>query len=68
MAGNAALIGAALLLGLACLASACVALRLLVPDPRQQARLRAERIERLFRDEGAGEGAGEGDGEMADPV
>ena len=55
MVNNAALIGAVALLGLVCLASACVVLRLLVPDARQRARMRAERIERLFRDEVPGE-------------
>lgn len=55
MAYNAALIAAVALVALACLGSAVVALRLLVPDPQQRARLRAERIERLFRDEGPSE-------------
>jgi hypothetical protein len=52
---DGALVAAVVLLSVVCLASACTVLRLLVPDPQQRARLRAERIERLFRDEGASE-------------
>jgi|TARA_Y100000389_G_C17191198_1_gene378935 hypothetical protein len=52
---DGALVAAVVLLSVVCLTSACTVLRLLVPDPQQRARLRAERIERLFRDEGASE-------------
>jgi hypothetical protein len=52
---DGALVAAVVLLSVVCLASACTVLRLLVPDPQQRVRLRAERIERLFRDEGASE-------------
>tara|TARA_B100001121_G_scaffold96927_1_gene85759 strand:- start:416 stop:598 length:183 start_codon:yes stop_codon:yes gene_type:complete len=55
MEDNPALIAAVVLLAIVCVASACTVLRLLVPDPRQRARMRAERIERLFRDEAPGE-------------
>tara|TARA_B100001057_G_scaffold499665_1_gene611193 strand:+ start:2033 stop:2215 length:183 start_codon:yes stop_codon:yes gene_type:complete len=52
---NAALIVAVVVLALACLLSAVALLQLLVLDRRQQARLRVERIERLFRNEGQSE-------------
>ena len=51
MADAPALISAVALLALVCLVSACTAVRLLVPNAQQRARLRAERIERLFRDD-----------------
>ena len=54
---NVALIAATVLLAVVCLVSARIVLRLLVPNAQQRARLRAERIERLFRDEGSGETA-----------
>ena len=52
---DGAVIAAVVLLSVVCLTSAYIVLRLLIPDPRQRARLRAERIERLFRDEGTSE-------------
>tara|TARA_B100000902_G_scaffold163167_1_gene158376 strand:+ start:331 stop:507 length:177 start_codon:yes stop_codon:yes gene_type:complete len=52
---DGAVIAAVVLLSVVCLTSAYTVLRLLIPDPRQRARLRAERIERLFRDEGTSE-------------
>ena len=58
MAPSAALVAAVAVLALACLLSALATLRLLVPDRRQRARLRAERIERRFREEGSSETAG----------
>lgn len=56
MAGNAALISAVALLAVVFLVSAFFVFRLLVPDRRERARLQAERIERLFRDELPSEG------------
>ena len=50
MEDNPALIAAVVLLAIVCVASACTVLRLLVPDPRQRARMRAER-EREAADE-----------------
>lgn len=58
MAPSAALVAAVAVLALACLLSALATLRLLVPNRQQRARLRAERIERLFREEGSSETAG----------
>lgn len=55
MTDHAALIAAIALLAVVSLVAAATALRLLLPDAREQARLRAERIEQLFRDEGASE-------------
>ena len=52
---DGAVIAAVVLLSVVCLTSAYTVLRLLIPDSRQRARLRAERIERLFRDEGTSE-------------
>ena len=57
MAGSSALIAAIVLLAVVALVAAVTALRLLLPDARERARMRAERIERLFRDEGASETA-----------
>ena len=45
-------IGAIVLLALACCFSAYVALDLWLPDRRERARIRAERVERMLRDEG----------------
>jgi hypothetical protein len=56
MVDDAALIAAVVLLAIVCVTSACTILRLLVPDARQRARLRAERVERLFRDEALPDG------------
>ena len=45
-------IGAIVLLVLVCLLSAYVALDAWLPDRRERARIRAERVERMLRDEG----------------
>lgn len=55
---DAASIAVIACLAVVCLASGCIALRMLIPDAQQRARLRSERIERLFRDESASEMAG----------
>ena len=52
---NPELIAAIVLLIVVSLIAAVTALRLLLPDARERARLRAERIERLFRDEAVSE-------------
>jgi len=57
MAGSPALIAAIALLAVVSLVAAATALRLLLPDARERARMRAERIERLFRDESPSETA-----------
>tara|TARA_B100000927_G_C16262068_1_gene387870 strand:+ start:501 stop:674 length:174 start_codon:yes stop_codon:yes gene_type:complete len=57
MADNSALIAAALLLAVVFLCSAISVCRLHLPNRRERARLQAERIERLFRDETPEEGA-----------
>ena len=57
MADNSALIAAALLLAVVFLCSAVSVCRLHLPNHRERARLQAERIERLFRDETPQEGA-----------
>ena len=44
-------IGAIVLLGLVCLFSTYVALDVWLPDPRERARIRAERVERMLREE-----------------
>ena len=45
-------IGAIALLVLVCLLSACVSVGAWLPDRRERARIRAERVERMLRDEG----------------
>jgi len=55
---DVALIASAVVLSIVCLVCALVVTRLLVPNAQQRARLRAERIERLFCDHGSGEVAG----------
>jgi len=45
-------IGAIVLLALVCCFSAYVALDLWLPDRRERARIRAERVERMLRDDG----------------
>lgn len=55
---DVALIASIIVLSIVCLVCAMVVTRLLVPNAQQRARLRAERIERLFCDQGSGEVAG----------
>lgn len=55
---DVALIASIVVLSIVCLVCAMVVTRLLVPNAQQRARLRAERIERLFCDQGSGEVAG----------
>ena len=57
MANSPALIASIVLLAVVSLIAAVTALRVLLPDSRERARMRAERIERLFRDESASETA-----------
>lgn len=57
MADNSALIAAVFLLVVVFLCSAFCVCRLHLPNRRERARLQAERIERLFRDEAPQEGA-----------
>jgi len=45
-------IGAIVLLGLVCLFSTYVALDVWLPDSRERARIRAERVEHMLREEG----------------
>ena len=45
-------IGAIVLLGLVCVFSTYVALDVWLPDPRERARIRAERVEHMLREEG----------------
>lgn len=51
MADNSALVAAVFLLAVVFLCSTVCVCRLHFPDRRERARLQAERIERLFRDE-----------------
>lgn len=55
---DVALIASIVVLSIVCLVCAMVVTRLLVPNAQQRARLRAERIERLFCDQGSGEVVG----------
>ena len=55
---DVALIASIIVLSIVCLVCAMVVTRLLVPNAQQRTRLRAERIERLFCDQGSGEVAG----------
>jgi hypothetical protein len=56
MADSSALIAAVFLLVVVFLCSAFCVCRLHLPNHRERARLQAERIERLFRDEAPQEG------------